>query len=81
MLENGEVICFIAMMTILNQRENALHSRLNALKFYFEQVLHREKFFVDIPRPKKHSQLPKTFTQKHQKYNNSLERASEIVKI
>jgi site-specific recombinase XerD len=40
--------------------ENTLHSRLNALKFYFEQVLHREKFFVEIPRPKKHSILPKT---------------------
>ena len=44
----------------LKLTENTLHSRLNALKFYFEQVLHREKFFVDIPRPKKHSQLPKT---------------------
>ena len=44
----------------LKLTENTLHSRLNALKFYFEQVLHREKFFVDIPRPKKHSHLPKT---------------------
>ena len=44
----------------LNLTENTLHSRLNALKFYFEQVLHREKFFVDIPRPKKHLKLPKT---------------------
>ena len=48
----------------LKLTENTLHSRLNALKFYFEQVLHREKFFVDIPRPKKHSQLPKTIHQK-----------------
>jgi site-specific recombinase XerD len=47
----------------LKLTENTLHSRLNALKFYFEQVLHREKFFVDIPRPKKHSQLPKTIHQ------------------
>ncbi|MDR1951026.1 MAG: site-specific integrase [Bacteroidales bacterium] len=45
----------------LKLAENTLHSRLNALKFYFEQVLHRDKmFFQDIPRPKKHSQLPKT---------------------
>ena len=44
----------------LKLTENTLHSRLNALKFYFEQVLHREKFFVDIPRPKKHLRLPKT---------------------
>ena len=48
----------------LKLTENTLHSRLNALKFYFEQVLHREKLFVDIPRPQKHSQLPKTIHQK-----------------
>jgi integrase/recombinase XerD len=39
--------------------ENTAHSRLNALKFYFEQVLGREKFFWEIPRPKKHLILPK----------------------
>jgi integrase/recombinase XerD len=39
--------------------ENTANSRLNALKFYFEQLLHREKFFFDIPRPKKQLQLPK----------------------
>jgi site-specific recombinase XerD len=45
----------------LKLAENTLHSRMNALKFYFEQVLHRDKmFFQDIPRPKKHFQLPKT---------------------
>jgi len=47
----------------LKLSENTLHSRLNALKFYFEQVLHREKYFVDIPRPKKHLKLPKTIHQ------------------
>ena len=44
-------------------KENTAHSRLNALKFYFEQVLGREKFFWEIPRPKKPSQLPKVFSQ------------------
>jgi integrase/recombinase XerD len=39
--------------------ENTIHSRLNALKFMYEQVLGRDKFFVEIPRPKKHLQLPK----------------------
>jgi hypothetical protein len=29
-------------------KENSVHSRLNALKFYFEQVLHREKFFYPV---------------------------------
>ncbi|HMU47859.1 MAG TPA: tyrosine-type recombinase/integrase [Chitinophagaceae bacterium] len=43
----------------LNLKENTLHSRINALKFYYEQVLHREKFFWEIPRPKKQYLLPK----------------------
>jgi len=43
--------------------ENTAHSRLNALKFYFEQVLGRERFFFNIPRPKKPLQLPHFFNQ------------------
>ena len=43
--------------------ENLMHSRLNALKFYFEQVLGREKFFADIPRPKKPVLLPKVLSK------------------
>ncbi|MEI9912855.1 MAG: tyrosine-type recombinase/integrase [Bacteroidota bacterium] len=43
--------------------ENTAHSRLNALKFYFEQVLHRDKFFWEIPRPKKTTELPRIFNQ------------------
>jgi len=43
--------------------ENTLHSRINALKFYYEQVLKREKFFWEIPRPKKHQQLPKVLSK------------------
>jgi site-specific recombinase XerD len=43
----------------LGLKENTLHSRINAMKFYYEQVLKREKFFWEIPRPKKPYQLPK----------------------
>lgn len=43
--------------------ENTAHSRLNALKFYYEQVLRREKFFWEIPRPKKPLQLPKLLNE------------------
>ena len=43
--------------------ENTAHSRLNALKFYYEQVLGREKFFWDIPRPKKQLILPKLLNE------------------
>jgi len=43
----------------LQLKENTLHSRINAMKFYYEQVLKREKFFWEIPRPKKQFILPK----------------------
>ena len=47
----------------LKLTENTLHSRINALKFYYEQVLKREKFFWDIPRPKKASLLPQVLSK------------------
>ena len=46
-------------ITTLNLSENTLHSRLNALKFFYEQVLRQPRFFVELPRPKKPLQLPK----------------------
>jgi integrase/recombinase XerD len=50
---------FIYCFEKLKLTENTLHSRINAIKFYFEQVLGREKFFWEIPRPKKPRLLPK----------------------
>ena len=47
----------------LQLKENTLHSRINAMKFYYEQVLGKEKFFWEIPRPKKQNLLPKIFNQ------------------
>lgn len=47
----------------LQLKENTLHSRINALKFYYEQVLGREKFFWEIPRPKKALILPKLLNE------------------
>lgn len=47
----------------LQLKENSLHSRINALKFYYEQVLKREKFFWEIPRPKKPIILPKLLNE------------------
>lgn len=48
----------------LKLSENTVHSKLNALKFYFEQVLKKEKIFVEIPRPKKKLILPKVLGEK-----------------
>jgi len=49
--------------TTLKLSENTLHSRMNSLKFYYEQVLKREKFFWEIPRPKKPLILPKLLNE------------------
>ncbi len=55
---------FLYCTTTLKLSENTLHSRMNAIKFYFEQVMHREKLFFEIPRPKKPSLLPKVIAAK-----------------
>jgi site-specific recombinase XerD len=44
----------------LKLSESTLHSRINAVKFYYEKVLFQNKIFVEIPRPKKAFQLPKS---------------------
>jgi len=55
---------FLYCVTELKLSENIIHSRINAIKFYFEQVLHRERvFFEEIPRPKKKSSLPKVISK------------------
>lgn len=48
---------------VLHLSENTLHSKINALKFYYEQVLGRVKFFWEIPRPKKPLLLPKLLNE------------------
>lgn len=64
---------FIYCFEKLKLTENTLHSRINAIKFYFEQVLGGEKFFWEIPRPKKPSQLPKLLNEQEiEKLFNSL---------
>lgn len=47
----------------LHLSEHTLHSRMNALKLYYEQILKRDKFFWDIPRPKKPKQLPRLLNE------------------
>lgn len=44
-------------------KENHLNSRINAIKFYYENVLHYPKMFFDIPRPKKPKLLPKMLSK------------------
>lgn len=48
---------------VLKLSEGTIHSRINALKFYYEQTLGRERFFWEIPRPKKKIILPKVISE------------------
>lgn len=43
---------------------NQVHSRMNAVKFYYEQILKMDKFYEEIPRPKKPFLLPKVLGEK-----------------
>ena len=43
--------------------ETQVHMAVNALKFYFEKVLGRDKEFYDLPRPKKPFKLPAIMAQ------------------
>lgn len=43
----------------LKLSENTIHSRINSVKFFYEKLLGREKFFWEIPRPKKPLLLPR----------------------
>lgn len=49
---------FLYCANTLKLSEHTLHSRINAVKFYYEKVLGRERMFFDIPRPKRPLQLP-----------------------
>lgn len=48
-------------INILKLTENSIHSRINAIKFYYEKVLRFDKIAIEIPRPKKQLKLPKGF--------------------
>jgi len=43
---------------VLGMSENQVHSRINAIKFYFEKVLNQPKIVMDMPRPRKPLLLP-----------------------
>jgi len=59
-----------------NVSEAKVHTTLNALKFYFEQVLHKQKMFFEIPRPKKPVKLPTVHAAK--RVQSIIERTTDI---
>ena len=54
---------FLYCVVKLKMKERKMNGKINAVKFYFESVLHQQKMFFDIPRPKKPSQLPKMLSK------------------
>jgi len=49
---------FIYVLKKHKLSEAKLNGRINALKFYYEQVRQQPRFFINIPRPKKPQLLP-----------------------
>ncbi len=58
---------FLYCVNILEMKERKINGKINAVKFYFEQVLHQPKMFFDIPRPKKPMTLPKMLSKEEVK--------------
>ena len=54
---------FLYCVQVEKMSERKLNGKINAIKFFFEQVLHRPKMFFDIPRPKKPLTLPKLLSK------------------
>ncbi|MFS4455820.1 tyrosine-type recombinase/integrase [Maribacter sp. 2304DJ31-5] len=54
---------FLYCISVEKMGERKINGKINAIKFYFEQVLHRPKMFFDIPRPKKPLTLPKMLSK------------------
>ncbi len=54
---------FLYCIKVEKMGERKMNGKINAIKFYFEQVLNRPKMFFDIPRPKKPSTLPKMLSK------------------
>jgi len=60
MLEQGHIKSYLLfLLTRLNYSEMHAHTAINAIKFYFEQVLNQPRRVYEIPRPKKPLTLPK----------------------
>ncbi|MDR2547056.1 MAG: site-specific integrase [Lachnospiraceae bacterium] len=50
---------FLYCFEKLELKESQINSRYNAIKFYYEQVMKRNMLLINLPRPKRPSQLPK----------------------
>jgi integrase/recombinase XerD len=51
------------LITVKKYSEARVHTAINAIKFYFEQVLKRPSIVFQLPRPKKPTVLPKVLAE------------------
>lgn len=54
---------FLYCVQVEKMKERKINGKINAIKFYFEKVLHHDKMFFNIPRPKKPQTLPKMLSK------------------
>ncbi|WP_040281088.1 tyrosine-type recombinase/integrase [Psychroserpens damuponensis] len=54
---------FLYCVKTLKMKERKMNGKINAVKFYFEKVMHEPKMFFDIPRPKTPATLPKMLSK------------------
>lgn len=58
-----EVIAYLAQLMQRGLRSATGHTLINALKFYYIEVLKRPAWQIDLPRPKREKALPEVLTQ------------------
>jgi site-specific recombinase XerD len=55
---------FLFLVNHRHYSESLLNMAINAIKFYYEEVLHHPQMFFDIPRPKRPYSLPNILVSK-----------------
>lgn len=61
-IHSDDLRSYLEKMTDENKSASTLNVAYNALKFYFEKILHR-RFFMNIPRAKMPKKIPEVFTK------------------
>ena len=63
-LEKKHILSYLLwLLKSKGYSETHVHTAVNALKFYFEKVMHRPQEFYDLPRPRKPHSLPTILAQ------------------
>ncbi|MEL1242526.1 tyrosine-type recombinase/integrase [Flavobacterium flavipallidum] len=61
-IENGEIIPFLASIMEQGLSASAGHTMVNAIQFYYHNVLKMNQYTFKLPRPKKEKKLPAVLT-------------------